>query len=123
MLIGCRGLKLFFLFFFCSFSPIFTGVMTPPRSSPLTVQDEGSGLNGMVNGMANGLANGMTNGMPNGLSNGISNGHIDHHVGRVDHPSLYNGRHRPRPLQPQPGSYHTYDHSYGGFPSDPTYYR
>ncbi|RMX56030.1 hypothetical protein pdam_00017456 [Pocillopora damicornis] len=98
------------------------GVMTPPRSSPLTVQDEGSGLNGMVNGMANGLANGMTNGMPNGLSNGISNGHIDHHVGRVDHPSLYNGRHRPRPLQPQPGSYHAYDHSYGGFPSDPTYY-
>ncbi|CAH3037646.1 unnamed protein product [Pocillopora meandrina] len=98
------------------------GVMTPPRSSPLTVQDEGSGLNGMVNGMANGLANGMTNGMPNGLSNGISNGHIDHHVGRVDHPSLYNGRHRTRPLQPQPGSYHTYDHSYGGFPSDPTYY-
>ena len=86
--------------------------MTPPRNSPLTVQDEGmNGINGM-----------------NGISgmNGMTNGHVDHH------PSLYNGRAaRPRrdmaPVhQSQPlgaGSYQPFDHSYG-YPSDPTgYYR
>lgn len=81
------------------------GVMTPPRNSPLTVQDDGiNGINGIC-GM-----------------NGMTNGHVDHHS------SLYNGRAaRPRrdmaPIQSQPpGSYHSYDHSYHGYPSDPTGY-
>lgn len=94
----------------------FTGVMTPPRNSPLTVQDEGiNGINGM-----NGI---------NGISrmNGMTNGHVDHH------PSLYNGRAArprrdiapiPQPSQPSgASSYPPFDHSYG-YPSDPTgYYR
>lgn len=78
--------------------------MTPPRNSPLTVQDEViNGLNGM-NGM-----------------NGIINGHVDHHS--------YNGRAaRPRrdlaPVQSQPPGASSYQQFDYGYPSDPTgYYR
>ncbi|KAL9988510.1 hypothetical protein ACROYT_G002964 [Oculina patagonica] len=66
------------------------GVMTPPRNSPLTVQPD-EGLNGMTNG------------------------HIDHHPGRVEHPSLYS---RARQRMPQPCGYQAYDPSFG-YPSDP----
>lgn len=68
--------------------------MTPPRNSPLTVQDE--------------------------ALNGMTNGHIDHHPGRIEHPSMYSGRARQR-LPQQPCGYQAYDHSFG-YPSDPTPY-
>jgi len=70
--------------------------MTPPRNSPLTVQDEGL--------------------------NGMTNGHIDHHTGRIEHPPMYSGRARQR-MHQLPCSYQAYDghHSFG-YPSDPTPY-
>lgn len=80
------------------------GVMTPPRNSPLTIQDEAiNGVNG-INGM-----------------NGMTNGHVNHHH------TLYNGRAaQPRrdmaPIRSQPhNGYQHYDQPYG-YPSDPTGY-